>query len=206
MEAEGDTLVEAVCAAQPRTCKRTAYSLMIETEQCAEKIRWVAASIHESDEFRSRARAAANELGADSVEMLSTMFHSEHSPPKELAGKFPGLSDWIAARQFAIFEIYYHFRGAALTVLRRVAFGEYDWTQGNAIEVLCRLAAEDVDRDQIIADIRREFPSIRYEAQLYAIGPLLKQAKDNTALAEVLREFGDMPEYQDILQELKDAE
>lgn len=175
-------------------------------ELCAEKIRWVAAAIHESDEFRSRASIAARELGPQSIETLATLFHSEHSPPEELADKFPGLGGWIAARQFAIFEMFYHFREAALPVLRRVAFGKYDWTQGNAIEVLCRLAAEDVDRDQIIADIRREFANIRYEAQLYSVGPLLKQAKDSPALATVLSEFDDMEEYQDIVDELKDAE
>ena len=178
---------------------------MIDNKLCAEKIRWVAASIHESDEFRSRASAAANELGADAIETLSTLFHNEHSPPAELADKFPGPGAWIAARQFAIFEMFYHFREAALPVLRRVAFGKYDWTQGNALEVLCRLAAEGVDRELIIADIRREFPNIRYEAQLYSIGPLLKQAENNPALAAVLREFEDMEEYQDIVEELKDA-
>ena len=178
---------------------------MFEIEQCTEKIRWVAAAIHESDEFRSRANAAARELGPDSIEILSKLFHSEHSPPKELADKFPGLSDWIAARQFAIFEMFYYFREAALPVLRRVAFGTYDWTQGNAIEVLCRLAAEGVDRDRIIAEIRREFPNIRYEAQLYSIGPLLKQAEDNPALAAILNEFEDMQEYQDTVRELMQA-
>ena len=70
--------------------------------------------------------------------------------------------------------MFYYLREAALPVLRRVAFGEYDWTQGNAIEVLCRLASESVERDQIIAEVRREIPKMRYEALLYAFGPLLK--------------------------------
>ena len=179
---------------------------MIDAELCAEKIRWVASSIHESDEFRSRASAAVNELGPGAIETLSTLFHSEHSPPEQLADRFRGLGAWVAARQFAIFEMFYYFRDAALPVLRRVAFGEYDWIQGNAIEVLCRLASEGVDRDQIIADVRREFPNIRYEAQLYSIGPLLKQAKDNPALAAVLNEFEDIEEYQQTVEELKDAE
>lgn len=148
--------------------------IMISAELCVEKIRWVASSVHDADGFRSRASAAADDLGPDAIETLATLFHSEHSPPDNLADQFPGLGDWIAARQFAIFEMFYYLREAALPVLRRVAFGEYDWTQGNAIEVLCRLASESVERDQIIAEVRREIPKMRYEALLYAFGSLLK--------------------------------
>lgn len=148
--------------------------IMISAELCVEKIRWVASSVHDADGFRSRASAAADDLGPDAIETLATLFHSEHSPPDNLADQFPGLGDWIAARQFAIFEMFYYLREAALPVLRRVAFGEYDWTQGNAIEVLCRLASESVERDQIIAEVCREIPKMRYEALLYAFGPLLK--------------------------------
>jgi hypothetical protein len=48
----------------------------------------------------------------------------------------------------AAFEILYNLGEAALPLLRKIAFGEYDWTQGNAIEILRRWAAEGVDREQ----------------------------------------------------------
>ncbi len=171
---------------------------MIDKDRYADKIRWVAASFGAMVEFRSRGREAAGELGSESIEVLATMFHDEHSPPEELADKFPGLGAWITARQFAIFEIFYNLREPALTVLRRVAFGKYDWTQGNAIEVLCRLAAEGVEREQIIAEIWHAFPKIRHEAQLYSMRPLLSQAQDNPALAAVMKEFDDIPAFQRI--------
>lgn len=68
----------------------------------------MAAALHEPDEFMRRAQDAATDLGPGSIETLAGLFHSEHSPPAEIAGKFPGLGDWIAARQFAIFEMFYH--------------------------------------------------------------------------------------------------
>ena len=181
-------------------------STMTSAELCVEKIRWVASSVHDAEGFRSRASAAADELGPDAIETLATLFHSEHSPPDELAEQFPGLGEWIAARQLAIFEMFYYFREAALPVLRCVAFGEYDWTQGNAIEVLCRLASEGVERNKIITEVRREIPRMRYEALIYAFGPLLKQSEDNPALAAVLHEFQDMEGYVQIIMELKDSE
>ena len=175
----------------------------MDSEQlCRELVRDVAAVIHDEHEFLRKARQAAEALGSESIEVMAKMFHDEPSPPPELADRFPGLGNWIAARQFAIFEIFYNLGESALPVLRRVAFGEYDWTQGNAIEVLCRLAANGIQRDSIVAEIQREFPKLRYEAQLYAVGPILKQAETNSQLANVLAEFEVVPEYREIVEEL----
>src|SRR5262245_58198977 len=115
-----------------------------------ERIRWVAEAIHEEGEFRTRAQTAATQLGAAGIPELAGEFHTEHTPPEPLKARFPGLSDWIAARQFAIFEILYHLGRPSLPLLRQVAHGEYDWTQGNAIEVLCRLAADGVESEAIL--------------------------------------------------------
>jgi hypothetical protein len=176
---------------------------MIDRQQCEEKIRWVATTLHQPDEFTRRARTAASDLGPRSIEMLTGLFHSEHSPPAEIADEFPGLGDWIAARQFAIFEMFYYFREAALPLLRRVAFGEYDWTQGNAIEVLCRFAAEGIDRERTMADLKSEMPGMRYEALLYAAGPLLQQAKDTPQLAAIVEELRQAPEFNSVVEDLR---
>jgi hypothetical protein len=122
---------------------------------------------------------------------------------KQDADEFPGLGDWIAARQFAIFEMFYYLREAALPVLRRVAFGEYDWTQGNAIEVLCRFAAEGIDRERTLADLKSEMPVMRYEALLYAAGPLLQQAKDIPQLAAIVEELRQAPGFNSVVEDLR---
>jgi hypothetical protein len=113
-------------------------------------VKSVAVLIDSPDQFSIQAKEATRELGAASIELLASRFHSATTPPPAGFGyEQRGLGGWLAFWQFAIFEIFYHFREAALPVLRRVAFGAYDWTQGNAIEVLCRLAADGVDRDRI---------------------------------------------------------
>jgi hypothetical protein len=86
-----------------------------------------------------------------------------------------------------------------------VAFGEYDWTQGNAVEVLVRLAATGVEREQTVTDLRREFPGLRYEAQLYSVGPLLHHAARDPAVSAVVRELENLPEWQEAVQELGEA-
>jgi hypothetical protein len=49
-------------------------------------------------------------------------------------------------------------------MLREVACGEHDWTQGYAIELMCRLAAEGIDRDRTLTDLKREMPGMRKTA------------------------------------------
>jgi hypothetical protein len=174
-------------------------------EQLAQKIRWVAEAIHQPEVFAERARQAASEFGPDSISGLTKQFHGEHSPPPELAAQFSGLGDWIAARQCAIFEILYHLRGSAIPILRQVAYGKYDWTQGNAIEVLCRLAAEGINTDSTVAELRSALPKMRFEALLYGFGPLLHRAALDANLKQLLNRFADIPEYNQAVAELKNA-
>lgn len=156
-----------------------------------EKIEWVAAVIYEAPEFTRRAKIAANELGAGSIHLLEIELHGTFNPPEYLSEKFAGLGDWLAARQFAIFEILFHIGSLSLPLLRKVAFGKYDWTQGNAIEILCRLAAQNVEREKIIAELKQFIPNcdLNYEVLSYAIMPLISHAKFNESLQQVVREL-----------------
>jgi hypothetical protein len=168
------------------------------------RIGWVAESIRDAREFEHRARIVAKQLGSEQVEALAKEFHSEHSPPEHLAAQFPRLGQWIAARQFAIFEIYFCIGSDSLPVVRRVAFGEYDWTQGNAIELLCRFAAAGIERERTITDLSEAMPEFRYEALLYAAGPLLARAKTDAQLREILEALLQVPEFKEACDELSE--
>ncbi|WP_199029940.1 hypothetical protein [Ralstonia sp. ASV6] len=137
-----------------------------------EFVRHVAASLYEREEFTRRAAEAASALGTDSIGKLVDLLHSEHSPPKAFESQFGGLGSWLAARQFAIFEIFYHLGRPAVPTLLTFIRGEYDWTQGNAIEILCRLHAKGVAPVSAFELLKRTIPSMREEALLYAAGPL----------------------------------
>lgn len=164
-------------------------------DQTNQRINWVAAASADQDELRSRAVIVANELGPTTIEYLATLFHAEHSPPTELATHFHRLGSWMTARQFAIFEIFYNFGRDSIPLLQRVAYGDYDWTQGNAIEVLCRLAADDVQREQIVAGLVEHLPAMREEAHYYALGPLISYAESNQALNDVLSQLLSVQEF-----------
>ena len=163
--------------------------------RCNERVRWIASSVTDLEALRLRAAAVADDLGPSSINDLASLFHAEHTPPPELASEFAGLGAWTAARQFAIFEVFYHFGDNAIPVLKQVAFGEYDWTQGNAIEILCRLAADGVRREEIVDALIEHLPAMREEAHAYALGPLLHQSATNPALQEVMAKLLTVPEF-----------
>ncbi|KAB0548924.1 hypothetical protein F7R01_15980 [Pseudomonas argentinensis] len=101
-----------------------------------------------------------------------------------------------------IFEILFNMGAKAIPFIREIAWGEYDWTQGNAIELLIRFAANGVQRKEIIAEIKRNYPVIRYEAQLYAIQPLIPKLQGNSSLRAVFDELLDIEDFKESYDEL----
>jgi hypothetical protein len=175
--------------------RRVAHSLhentnrmqpVTDPEEPAGSIAWVAMSIHDPDTFARRARAAAERLGLGSIDLLPRYFHQPPRMPPDVAARFPGLGDWMSACQFACFEILYHFREAALPLLRRVAFGPYDWTQARAVEILCRLAKEGLETERIASEIAEGLPHWRYEAVLHTIQAVSTFARCSSGVQEAL--------------------
>lgn len=154
------------------------------------------------DDFRLIARQKQQVLLTGDLEDLEGMLHH---PPKESANysvKTHGLGGWLSACQFSIFELTYNFGEEAIPFVRKIAWGEYDWTQGNAIELLIRFAAEGIQREELINEIKENFPQIRYEAQLYSIQPLLPKLELSPNIKLVFDELMAMKEFRRCYGEL----
>lgn len=177
---------------------------MLFEEKVSQAIVFVAKELNQPRaSFEAKANEMAKELGSEAIELLPRFFHNPPVKPTELEGKFTGLSGWLSACQFAAFELLFQLGEEALPTIRNVAFGPYDWTQGNAIEVLIRFATENIQREQILAELNSEISNIQYEAIHYALAPLLFQAKTNPELFDTLNQITD-EEFQEILQEVKE--
>lgn len=179
---------------KPITCLVAPAILPFE-ELCNQRVRWIAEGFAgDLSLLRSRAKDVARELGASSIDTLAMLFHSEYEPPPELS-HYDHLGQWMAARQFAIFEVFYNLGESALPILRQTAFGEYDWTQGNAVEVLVRLAADGIQTEEILSDLTKILPSMREESHFYALASLLQQGKKNPALQQVINQLLLIPAF-----------
>lgn len=173
-----------------------------DTDHLSQTVAQVATKIVAPPTFRTAAAEAAGNLDPSAIATLSKRFHSPPDAPDGFGPKEVGLGGWLSYWQLAIFEIYYNFGADAIPALRPIAYGEYDWTQGNAIEILCRLAADGVQTREIVDELKREFPKLRYEAQLYAVRPMLAQAENNPQLAKIIDELSALEEFQETVAEL----
>jgi hypothetical protein len=136
--------------------------------------------------FQGRARELAIGIEVDDLEYLRWRFHRPPSEPVDYDFRKHGLGGWLSACQFAVFELIFHLGPQAIPFLREIAWGPYDWTQGNAIELLIRMAAQGIEVEETVTEIAEKFPAIRHEAQLYALEPLLAMTNKDAALTAVI--------------------
>jgi hypothetical protein len=155
----------------------------------------VAVLVDAPEQLRVRAQIVAEQLGIGSIPQLRLRLRKIPPAPPGFGPETRGLSGWIAIWLYAIFEILFHFRKAALPLLREVAFGEYDWTQANAIDILCRFAEAGIERRQIVGELCRNVPGMRFEAQYYAAPYLERLAEQEPRLMEMWRSQGTRYEW-----------
>ena len=154
------------------------------------------------DEFEKLANERSRGLGIADLPGLRRMFHSPPNTSDLYSANKHGLGGWLSACQFAIFELVYNIGEDALPFVREVAWGVYDWTQGNAIELLIRFAAAGVRRDEILAELASKYPKVRFEAQLYAISPLVPKLEDDPQLRCTFDELLKISEFKEAFEEI----
>ncbi len=135
----------------------------------------VAKEFEDRHQFQKAARDVASGLAFERAEKLTKYFHDTPPEPdslKEKTAKYGLLGVWMNICQNSIFEILYHYKEKAIPTLYAIGFGPYDWTQYKAIDVLCRLAHEGIQTNEIITEIGKNIDDFRYEAVFPSIESL----------------------------------
>lgn len=158
--------------------------------------------LKDQTEFEKAARQEAAGLDVNDVHYLKTRFHN---PPKVHPGTDEGqfgLGQWMAVCQYAIFELLYNLQDIAFPLVEEVAFGEYDWTQANALETLCRWHVDGTLSKPVMTEIKSRIGDMRYETHLYFGRSLMLRKKDDARFGELLLEIKD-ESFQEALKELE---
>ncbi|MDF2188093.1 hypothetical protein [Paraflavitalea sp. CAU 1676] len=135
----------------------------------------VAQEFEDEDRFRTKAQEVASRLSFNEAKGLTRFFHKNPPEPEHLKSKtvkYGLFGVWMNICQNAVFEILFNYKEQSIPTLYSIGFGEYDWTQYKAIHVLCRLAKEGIQTDNIINDIGEKIQSFRYEAVFPSIASL----------------------------------
>lgn len=135
----------------------------------------VAKEFEDKDKFKSAAKKVAFELEFEKAKELPRYFHDNPPEPESLkskTAKYGLFGVWMNICQDSVFEILYNYKEKAIPTLYSIGFGVYDWTQYKAIDILCRLADEGIQTDEIVKEIGDKINQFRYEAVLPSIKSL----------------------------------
>ncbi len=151
--------------------------------------------------FEKAAKQDAALLDVNAIRYLKTRFHHPpKTPPGIDEGQF-ALGQWMAVCQYVIFELLYNLQELSLPLVKEVAFGEYDWTQATALEVLCRWYVDGTLSEPIMTEINTRIGEMRYETHLYFGRSLIVRKKDNHRFGDILLEL-DNKSFQEAIKEL----
>jgi colicin immunity protein/pyocin immunity protein len=136
--------------------------------------------------FEGLARQESKNISVDDLTYLRDKLH--HPPPvhPDINEKELRLGEWLATCQFVIFELIYLLDLKALNLLESIAFGEYDWTQANALEVICRLYLDGKLPMEKISEIDSRLGSMRYETHLYFAQDLIKRRERDSRVDQII--------------------
>jgi hypothetical protein len=147
--------------------------------------------IQQPELFEKEAQLASLQISQADLNFIQSKFHNPPAEPLEIKKEYLGLGEWIATCQYAGFELIYNVEPVPIQFLKELAFGEYDWTQATAIEVLCRLYIDRRVPVSIIAEINQQLSEMRYETHLYLAQALIARRSKNIEFDKIFREIID---------------
>ena len=157
--------------------------------------------ILDPESFEQKALNGSLQVGYGDLDYLQSKFH--HPPPVDgPLEKDLKLGQWLAACQYACFELMYNLEPPPIEFLKAVAFGEYDWTQATALEVICRLYATGKLDDNIIEEIDCRLPAMRFETLLYLARALLKRSEKDKQFEGIIKRLTS-DDFQEAMEEVR---
>lgn len=115
-------------------------------------------------------------------------------PPPSFAAREPSVCAWITCWQTALYEILYRFGEHALPALREMARAG---ANAVAIVLLCRLAAEGIERRRIVADLIDQMPYLPIAQRLDVADRLRWLAHKDPAMAAIVEDLRQAPAFEE---------
>ncbi len=147
------------------------------------------ALITNRESFEVLARQGSSNLSGGDLTYLRSKLHHPPPLPSDINEEELRLGEWLAICQYAIFELIYQLDITALDLLKSIAFGEYDWTQAMALEVICRLHLDGKLPENSIKEIDFHLGSMRHETHLYFAQSLLKRRERDPRFHRIIQQL-----------------
>jgi len=155
------------------------------------------------DSFEEEAKKKAAQLTSENIDYLISKLHDPPMVDSRINEQHLRLGQWQAVCQYSIFELIYHVDSPPLKLLKRFAYGEYDWTQATALEVICRMYVNGEISYNIIEEIDDNLKSMRHETHLYLAQGLLARANKDSRFRDIINQFKNT-DFHNAVKELTD--
>jgi hypothetical protein len=139
-------------------------------------------------------------FGPAVVPLLQDRIDVVGEPTAAFSARQLGVTEWAHWWWFALGEVLYQYREHALPVLRGMAGSRLT---GEAVVLLCRLAAAGVDRPQIVMDVTAQMPDLPDGVRLTIAASLRRLSRSDPALAAVVEELQRLPAFEQALAEAR---
>ncbi|WPQ63502.1 hypothetical protein SIO70_01310 [Chitinophaga sancti] len=156
------------------------------------------------DKFFAQTKTVAATMSPQTLPLLRSHLHADLPVPDGVDQSQLGLTGWLSACQYTIFEVIYHIGTPAVPMLKEIAFGEYDWIQANALDLLTRFYMDGKLGAEIIDEIDSNLGDMRYESHLYYAQHLIAlRRKDQRYETQVIQRIKN-PHLHDAIKEIMD--
>lgn len=166
------------------------------------RIRWITEGALIPEQQLARARVVAGQMDAADFDLIPAVLRLEFSAPTHLKEQFSEFCSWADTRFESAFLMLKESGAPAMSALRRIALGEYDWQQGMALGVLAELAAQGIEADATAQLVSRELKYWRYETVLRGLNGICKFAACNDKVADALLDLAADWGKDDTIEEL----
>ena len=153
--------------------------------------------------FEDDAKKKAAQLTGSNIDYLISKLHNPPVVDSRINEQQLGLGQWMAVCQYFIFELIYNVEPQPLELLKRFAFGEYDWTQATALEVICRMYINGKISYNIVEEIDKNLGSMRYETHLYFAQGMLARANKEDRFGDILNKITNT-DFQNAVKEISE--
>lgn len=128
---------------------------------------------------------AASNIGKEYIERLSTYLEGKISRPPYMKDRYDGLGQWATVIENAVLAILYSFKQYGVDELLKLTMSNKN-IKFKAINILCKLANESIDRDKVIDSIIFIMRDMR-ENELIKVLGYMSQIKNNGKVEKLLK-------------------
>ncbi|MEG2291343.1 MAG: hypothetical protein RSC24_15325 [Clostridium sp.] len=139
------------------------------------------------NDLKVSSEIAANNIGYKYIDLLPQYLNGKIEKPNELIGIYDDSSSWQIAVDNSILMIIFSYKEKAVETLSKIAYGNTS-LKIKAINLLIRLAAENIETDKIVDDIMNNIMEFTDYDKITIFG-FASQIKGNSKIIALIQHF-----------------